>query len=93
MSNNCFADFETVQEIKIFKDTKYIIINGTKFFQRNVRKKVYCRQKATFDVYIRTENFKMIYVRVVLCMCIPSLHKFSSPESFPKVTSKWFDTS
>ena len=60
----------------MFKDTKYITINGSTHFQRNVRKKVYCSQKATFDVYVRTANFKMIYIRVVLCMCIPTLHKF-----------------
>ena len=44
--------------------------------------------KATFNVCVRTPNFKITYVRVVLCTCAPSVHKFCNPQCFPNVISK-----
>ena len=69
----------------MFKVGKYIAINGAVIIYRNTyrRQRTACKDNAVrllCSVRARTANFKMAYVRVVLCTCVRGVHKFFSPD-------------
>ena len=78
-----------VLEIKIFNVVKYITINCTKTnaqkckkIQRTAGKNNVVHHlssvltKTIFNIRARTTNFKMMYIRVVLYMCVRGVYKF-----------------
>ena len=91
---NCLVDFIIFYEVKMFLKLQNMYNQWRQNIPRKMYKKQLTASKVNdvrllssvhtktiFNVRASTINFKMKYVRVVLCTCVQTVHKFCSAAS------------